>query len=270
MGGSRRRRRRSAPARPDRPGSSGTLGRSPSITSIRSSSSAGIPPAAATASAKIGLRSRPATRSSALAEPLRRTSTDGRVSGSSVRIFHSSCSPMNPVTPVITSFSPPAGRAAAPAVRGRRRGRCLLTAAPEGGVGRCRGDAWVLSVDGVAAARRASSRVKLPTYSAVPMIAPSSPSGTIGQREHVGQGAHPAAGDDRSVGRGADPAQQIGIRAPRTSMPSRVGVVTKKQASPARSSRSRVSIRSPPSRVQPRAAGRLPRSSRLTAIRSPS
>ena len=53
------------------------------------------------------------------------------------------------------------------------------------------------------------------------------------------------------------------------SMPSALTSVTTNRAQPARSSRSSASIRSPPSRVQPRAASRLPRTSSPTAIRSP-
>ena len=45
-------------------------------------------------------------RSRAPAERFRRTSTAGVVSGRSVRIFQSSCSPMKPVTPVIRIFLP--------------------------------------------------------------------------------------------------------------------------------------------------------------------
>ena len=45
-------------------------------------------------------------RCSAVIEPFGRTRTTARVSGSSVRIFQRICSPMKPVTPVMTIFWP--------------------------------------------------------------------------------------------------------------------------------------------------------------------
>ena len=82
------------------------------MTSTRASRPSS-PPCCSARSAKIFFFSRLRTRSCAPAEPLRRTSTEGLVSGSSVSIFQSSCSPMKPVTPVITIFLP--------ASRSRRR-----------------------------------------------------------------------------------------------------------------------------------------------------
>ena len=78
------------------------------------------------ASAKIGFLTTEIIRSRALADPFRRTSTAGLVSGSSVKIFHSSCSPMNPVTPVITIFLPASRSFSRPSSSCTEPGRWLL------------------------------------------------------------------------------------------------------------------------------------------------
>ena len=62
-------------------GRAGTSARSPSTTATRAAISASTPPAASTASAKIGFSSSFAVRSAPLVEPLGRTSTDIRTSG---------------------------------------------------------------------------------------------------------------------------------------------------------------------------------------------
>ncbi len=82
-------------------GSVGTSARSPSTTATRAASTASTPPAASTTSAKIGFSRSLAMRSAPLIDPLGRTSTDIRTSGTSLSIRCSSASPTKPVTPVM-------------------------------------------------------------------------------------------------------------------------------------------------------------------------
>ena len=78
------------------------------------------------------------------ADPLRRTRTPTVTPGRSVSIFHSNCSPMNPVTPVITIFLPASRSAIRPSSSGpscsspdsrpalrRARTSGVLTGAPD-------------------------------------------------------------------------------------------------------------------------------------------
>ena len=120
-----------------------------------------------------------------------------------------------------------------------------------------------------ATAASASGRVNAPAYSALPTIAPSTPSGaSAGDRAQVGQAGHAAAGDHGPVGARAHAAQQVqvgpgqhavlvdvGDHIPARSRPPPAG------RAPRRARRRRV--------VQPRAASRVPRTSSPTATRSP-
>src|SRR6266581_1795839 len=114
---------------------------------------------------------------------------------------------------------------------------------------------------------RACSRVNAPAYSALPIMVPSTPifrSDAIA-RMSARLDTPPLAITGRSV-----LAQTWRSRSrfgPR-SMPSFVTSVTTYRGQPPASSRASTSSRSPPSEVQPRAASRVPRTSRPTAIRS--
>src|ERR1022692_334114 len=119
-----------------------------------------------------------------------------------------------------------------------------------------------------ATALSACSRVNSPAYSALPMMAPSTPPGTsaaIACRSSR-LDTPPLAITGREVR--AQTARSRSRLGP-VSVPSLVTSVTTYREQPSASSRARVSPSSPPSRVQPRAASRVPRTSRPTAILSP-
>ena len=161
-------------------------------------------------------------RSRAPAERFRRTSTAGVVSGSSVRIFQSSCSPMKPVTPVIRIFLPASRSRSRPSSSwtrrsGGRRPRCGAMTSRASVTTSSAGAVLMRSTAPRRPIRRArppsaSVRVKLPTYSAVPMIAPSTPTGTSSASAAMSvEGRYPTAGDDRRVRARADLAQQVEV-----------------------------------------------------------
>ena len=108
-------------------GRAGTSARSPSTTATRAAISRSTPPAASTTSAKIGFSSSLAIRSAPLIDPLGRTSTDIRTSGTSLSMRCSSASPTKPVTPVIRTCWPASRSATDPLTRRNpatsRRGR---------------------------------------------------------------------------------------------------------------------------------------------------
>src|SRR3954452_13321878 len=115
---------------------------------------------------------------------------------------------------------------------------------------------------------RASSSVNRPSYSAVPMIAPSTPSGTrsaIAERS-ASSVIPPEATTGLSVAAHTDFRRS---RFGPWSMPSLFTSVTTYRAQPSLSRRSRTSNRSPPCSVHPRAASVRPRTSSPTATRSP-
>ncbi len=164
-------------------GSTGTFGRSPSITSIRLSSSASGPPAASRTPRKMSFLTTVIIRSRAPAERFRRTSTAGVVSGSSVRIFQSSCSPMKPVTPVIRIFLPASRSRSRPSSSGRSaRSATTLRRNVSAGVTVLMRGLRASSLLETRVSSSASVRVKLPTYRAVPMMAPSTPTSTSAAR----------------------------------------------------------------------------------------
>src|SRR5215470_538671 len=117
-------------------------------------------------------------------------------------------------------------------------------------------------------ASSASSRVNAPAYSALPTMAPSTPSGAsaASARRSSRLDTPPLAITGRPV-----PAhtRRSRSRLGPARVPSLVTSVTTNRRQPSRSSRASASSRSPPSRVQPRAASRLPRTSRPTATCSP-
>ena len=93
----------------------------PRRTATRAAISGSTPPAASTRSAKIGFSSSLAIRSAPLVEPLGRTSTDIRRSGTSLSTRCSSASPTKPVTPVSRTCCPASRSATEPAPRSRPR-----------------------------------------------------------------------------------------------------------------------------------------------------
>ena len=107
-----------------------------------------------------------------------------------------------------------------------------------------------------------------PSYRAVPTIAPSTPSGTSAAiaRRSARLDTPPLATTGADVR--AQTSRSRARFGPR-SVPSLSTSVTTYRAQPSASSRSSVSCSSPPSAVQPRAASRVPRTSRPTATRSP-
>ena len=100
------------------------------------------------------------------------------------------------------------------------------------------------------------------------MIAPSTPTSTrpISARRSSSSVMPPLATTGRSV---AAQTSRSSCRLGPCSMPSLSTSVTTYRAQPSSSSRASTSYRSPPSRVQPRAARVRPRTSRPTATRSP-
>ena len=98
----------------------------PRRTATRPAISASTPPAASTRSAKIGFSSSLAIRSAPLVEPLGRTRTLVRRSGTSVSTRCSSASPTKPVTPVSSTCCPARRSAIDPSAHARDRATWAL------------------------------------------------------------------------------------------------------------------------------------------------